>query len=210
MARNTGKRPHEITLELFEKNPTLTPTEIDAAVGVGNYSSKHIWFLRKLGYDITVNKSGRNVLSYVYHGPGSAVVVTSKTKPVVEVPGMLAAAPPKPMKKKAAVKKKAAASKSVKTAKKAPAATKKVAATKTEEAPDGEPSRSSEEIRAENLARMKLITAKLTDNSRNASAIRFDVVEETFGSNGEIGSSFSIDPAWDYVDHTAVRDFLRC
>lgn len=84
MARNTGKRPHELTLELFAKNATQTPTKIDAYVKNGPYSSKHIWFLRKLGHDIAVNKDGRTVVSYTYNGPGTATPTASKPAKVAK------------------------------------------------------------------------------------------------------------------------------
>jgi hypothetical protein len=78
MARNIGKRPHELTLELFAQNASQTPSEIDAFVKNGPYSSKHIWFLRKLGHDISVNKQGRTVVSYTYNGPGTSTAVVPK------------------------------------------------------------------------------------------------------------------------------------
>lgn len=78
MSRNTGKRPHELTLELFAQNATQTPSEIDAYVKNGPYASKHIWFLRKLGYDISVNKQGRTVVSYTYNGVGTATIAAPK------------------------------------------------------------------------------------------------------------------------------------
>jgi len=78
MARNTGKRPHELTLDLFAQNVTQTPAEIDAFVKNGPYSSKHIWFLRKLGHDISVSKVGRTVLSYTYNGTGTSAPTAPK------------------------------------------------------------------------------------------------------------------------------------
>ena len=78
MARNTGKRPHELTLDLFAQNFTQTPAEIDAFVKNGPYSSKHIWFLRKLGHDISVSKVGRTVLSYTYNGTGTSAPTAPK------------------------------------------------------------------------------------------------------------------------------------
>lgn len=78
MSRNTGKRPHELALELFAKQPTVSPTELEKHVGNGPYSSKHVWFLRKLGHDITVNKEGKTVVSYTYNGIGTASAATAK------------------------------------------------------------------------------------------------------------------------------------
>lgn len=84
MSRNSGKRPHELTLELFAKGAVQTPSEIDAFVGNGPYASKHIWFLRKLGHDITINKNGRTVVSYVYNGVGTATAVAPKPAKVAK------------------------------------------------------------------------------------------------------------------------------
>lgn len=64
MARNSGKRPHEKLLEIMNVGDTLTPSEIDKHVGNGNYASKHIWFLGKLGFIFDIKKEGRSVLSY--------------------------------------------------------------------------------------------------------------------------------------------------
>lgn len=78
MSRNTGKRPHELALELFAKQATVSPTELEKHVGNGPYSSKHVWFLRKLGHDITVNKEGKTVVSYTYNGIGTASAAVAK------------------------------------------------------------------------------------------------------------------------------------
>jgi hypothetical protein len=78
MSRNTGKRPHELTLELFAQNITQTPAEINAFVKNGPYCSKSIWFLRKLGHDISVSKSGRTVLYYTYNGTGTSTPTVPK------------------------------------------------------------------------------------------------------------------------------------
>lgn len=64
MARNSDKRPHEKLLEIMNVGDTLTPSEIDKHVGNGNYASKHIWFLGKLGFVFDIKKEGRSVLSY--------------------------------------------------------------------------------------------------------------------------------------------------
>lgn len=64
MSRNSGKRPHEKLLEIMNVGDTLTPSEIDKHVGTGNYASKHVWFLGKLGFKFDIKKEGRSVLSY--------------------------------------------------------------------------------------------------------------------------------------------------
>lgn len=78
MARHSGKRPHELTLDLFATKATVTPSEIEKFVGTGPYAAKHVWFLRKLGHDISVSKQGRTVMSYTYNGVGTASPVVPK------------------------------------------------------------------------------------------------------------------------------------
>lgn len=173
MARNTGKRPHELTLELFAQNATQTPTEIDAYVKNGPYSSKHIWFLRKLGYDISVNKQGRTVLSYTYNGVGTATQTVAK------------AAKPKTVSvDHSASNKLIAKAVRLKTA-------KLVKVVKT-----------SEQIKAENLAKMKAVTAKLAKRKNKKTV---DVVEDELGTSGEVATSYNIDPAWDSTEGLDIR-----
>ena len=64
MARNAGKRPHEKLLEIMNVGTRLTPAEIDAHVGNGNYASKHVWFLGKLGFTFDIEREGRTVVAY--------------------------------------------------------------------------------------------------------------------------------------------------
>lgn len=56
----------EATLLAFVEQNTLTPTELDAKVGLGKYVSKHVSWLRHWGHEIRTNKDGRNVVSYTY------------------------------------------------------------------------------------------------------------------------------------------------
>lgn len=81
MARNTSKRPHELALEILKPGVTVTPDELEKHVGNGPYAAKHVWFLRKLGHDITVNKNGRTVVSYTYNGVNTAQPVPEKPAP---------------------------------------------------------------------------------------------------------------------------------
>lgn len=137
MARNE-KRPHELTLELLNKvGKTVTPSEIDKHVNVGAYSSKHVWFLRKLGFGIDATKDGRTVVSYtLVSEPANAAEIRAgkpKKAPKVKAP-KVAKAP-----KAKAVK----APKVAKTAKAAPA--KKTAPVK---------------VKSKNLAKMKEVLEK--------------------------------------------------
>lgn len=101
MSRNSGKRPHELALELFAKKATISPSELEAHVGNGPYASKHIWFLRKLGHDILINKDGRTVVSYTYNGSGSAAAVAAKPAKVAKPAKAKKAAAIKPYEVKA-------------------------------------------------------------------------------------------------------------
>lgn len=173
MARNTNKRPHELTLDLFAQNATQTPSEIDAFVQNGPYSSKHIWFLRKLGYDISVSKQGRTVLSYTYNGTGTATATVAKRQiadPVAAKQNKL-----RPAAAKVRVTK----------------AMQKVVAEKV--------AKTDNQIKAANLAKMKSVTAKIAKKKLKARKA-IDKVADTFGSSGEIATSFSIDGDWDSVE----------
>ena len=181
MARNTGKRPHELTLDLFAQNVTLTPTEIDAYVKNGPYSSKHIWFLRKLGHDISVIKVGRTVVSYTYNGVGTATPTA-----------------PKPVK---APKRQVADPVAAKQNKLRPAvdhsASNKLIAKFIKS------KKTDEQIKAANLEKMKKVSAKLAKLKSKKKII--DVVENELGTSGEIATSYNIDPAWDSTEGLDIR-----
>jgi hypothetical protein len=84
MARNTGKRPHEKLLEIMNVGTRLTPAEIDAHVGNGNYASKHVWFLGKLGFGFEVERQGRTVVAYTMTAePANATEIRN---PVAKTP----------------------------------------------------------------------------------------------------------------------------
>lgn len=51
-------------LECFVLNKPVTPSEINAHVGDGDYASKHVWYLRKFGFVFSVQKDGRKIASY--------------------------------------------------------------------------------------------------------------------------------------------------
>lgn len=180
MARNIGKRPHELTLELFAQNATQTPSEIDAFVQNGPYSSKHIWFLRKLGHDISVNKQGRTVLSYTYNGPGTSTAVAPKPAKVAK---------PKAAKPAKAPKRQVADPVAAKQNKLKPA--------------------TDEQVKAANLAKMKAVSAKLAKLEGPKKSKRVvDVVEQELGSTGEVATSFAVDNGWDSIDGLDLRKII--
>jgi hypothetical protein len=93
MARNTGKRPHEKLLEIMNVGTRLTPVEIDAHVGNGNYASKHVWFLGKLGFGFDVERQGRTVIAYTMTAePANASDIRN---PAVKAPKAKVAKAPK-------------------------------------------------------------------------------------------------------------------
>lgn len=51
-------------LEIMPLNKAVTPVEINDYIGRGNYASKHVLYLRLLGYEFDTVKTGRNVVSY--------------------------------------------------------------------------------------------------------------------------------------------------
>ena len=51
-------------LQIMPMGVAVTPTQINDHIGKGNYASKHILYLKILGYDFDTNKDGRSVVSY--------------------------------------------------------------------------------------------------------------------------------------------------
>lgn len=149
MASRPAKRPHELTLEVLKVNEPVTPAAIDKHVGIDGYSSKHIWFLRKLGFVIDATKDGRTVTSYtLVSEPANAAEIRAgkpkkeKAEKVKKVAAAKKAAPKKEKtEKKVAPKKvspkskteKSVKSKNLKTIKKVAKARKELKELLTEE-----------------------------------------------------------------------------
>jgi len=51
-------------LQIMPMGVPVTPTQINDHIGKGNYASKHVLYLKILGYDFDTNKDGRSVVSY--------------------------------------------------------------------------------------------------------------------------------------------------
>ncbi len=51
-------------LQVAKLNVPVTPTEINDHIGAGNYASKYVLYLKNNGFEFSVNKSGRTVVSY--------------------------------------------------------------------------------------------------------------------------------------------------
>ena len=58
----------DLALEILKTKKTVTPAELNAYVGKGNYASKYVLYLKLAGHDIATNKNGRTVVSYGYVG----------------------------------------------------------------------------------------------------------------------------------------------
>ena len=97
-----------LALQLFTVGKAVTPTEINTHVGRGDYAAKYISFLRnRHGFEFTVQKDGRTVLSYtLVSEPSNAAEVraradasapAAKTK-VAKAPKVKSAKAAKPVK----------------------------------------------------------------------------------------------------------------
>lgn len=72
--------------------------------------------------------------------------------------------------------------------------------------------KTDEQIKAANLEKMKAVTAKLKKKAaakKKKKTIVVDDVEQTFGTNGEVGTSFTVDGGWDSIDGINVADLIR-
>lgn len=71
-----------LTLAVMPVGVAVTPAEIEASVNNGPYAAKYISFLRRLGFVISVQKDGRNVVSYTIESePADAAVHRAHKEP---------------------------------------------------------------------------------------------------------------------------------
>lgn len=59
--------------ELFVKEGSLTPAQIEKVVGKAKYVSKYVLYLRLAGHEIVTHKSGRTVDKFTYTGVSNKV-----------------------------------------------------------------------------------------------------------------------------------------
>lgn len=87
VAASNGVRPEIRALGVITLNQPVTPSEINAHVGVGDYAAKYISFLKtKYGFDFTVQKDGRKIVSYtLIKEPSNADELRATTPPVKTV-----------------------------------------------------------------------------------------------------------------------------
>lgn len=64
MAMHTFTPTLRKVLEIAKIGVPVTPTQINDYIGKGNYASKHVLYLKMLGYDFDTTKDGRSVVSY--------------------------------------------------------------------------------------------------------------------------------------------------
>jgi hypothetical protein len=162
-------------LQVIKLNVPVTPTEINDHVGDGDYASKHVWYLGKLGFTVTKQKDGRKVSSYTLIAePENAEAIRN----TIHGAARKAAAPKAPKAPKATKAPKVVAPKKAATKTAAP---KKVAAKK-----------SVAEIKAANLAKLKAVGAKFkADRPMTDADILRDEPKAT---------TFSLDGDWDSID----------
>lgn len=190
MAMHTFTPTLRKVLEIAKMGVPVTPTQINDHIGKGNYASKHVLYLKLLGYDFDTNKDGRSVVSYTLTkvpdnhqelvdkaSRKSNKIKTTKTKSVAKVLSLTKTEATK-------IRNKVAAEKTLKiTAKKSVA-----------------------DIKAANLAKLKEVAER---RSKVAKRVRAgDEVAETFGTSGEVATSFSVDTDWDLVDGINLSKLL--
>lgn len=178
VSASNGIRPEIRALAVLQMGKTVTPAEINAHVGTGDYAAKYVSFLNtRYGFTITANKDGRKVVSYTMIAePANAADLRAATP-----------------------KTKIAKPKAVKVAK----VTK--VANPTATAIANMPKKSDDAIKAKNLETikkvaegMKKVAAKKAKSNKKTR--EFDDVTQQFGTSGEVGTSFSVDKDWDSID----------
>ena len=175
VSASNGIRPEIRALAVLQMGKTVTPAEINAHVGTGDYAAKYVSFLNtRYGFTITANKDGRKVVSYTMIAePANAAELRSAT--------------PKAPKAKVAKAPKVKATK--------PNITQPTSVPKADVA----------DIKAKNLETikkvaegMKKVAAKKAKSNKKTR--EFDDVTEQFGTNGEVATSYSVDKDWDSID----------
>jgi hypothetical protein len=177
---SNGIRPEIRALAVFPLGATVTPDVINAHVGTGDYAAKYVSFLNtRYGFKITANKDGRKVVSYTMIAePDNAADLR-------------------------AMQPKAAKSKAVK----APKVAKAPAPIKLMEKAIKNANKSAADkaaIKAKNLETLKAVAAK----RKKVKVREFDDVTETFGTSGEVGTSFNVDRDWDSVEGLDLSKLL--
>lgn len=182
-AASNGIRPEIRALAVLQLGKTVSPAEINAHVGTGDYAAKYVSFLNtRYGFTITANKDGRKVVSYtVVAEPSNAADLRAAT-PKVKIA--------KPAAKAKSVAKVLGLTKTETKAIRAEVAAEKAA-----------------EIKAKNLATLKAVAAKKKAAPKKK-VREFDDVTEQFGTSGEVGTSFNVDRDWDSIEGLDLSKLL--
>lgn len=181
MAKIAGRdvRGEFLALQLFEIGKAVTPSEINAHVGRGDYAAKYISFLRgRHGFDFSVQKDGRTVVSYtLISEPENAAEVRARADATAVKANKVFEAAATKIKKtaKAAKPKQAKVRQSKQTA---PATVKKA---------------------ARNVLKDKA--------DKEADAILAELGMKRGGEYA--GGTYSVDPDWDSMDGIDVANFLK-
>jgi aspartyl/asparaginyl-tRNA synthetase len=187
VAASNGVKPYIRALGVIDINKPVSPETINAYVGTGDYAAKYVSKLRKDGFVFTVQKDGRNIISYTLISEPECVVAYRAMKPKSATTAIKST--------KTVTKTKTVGVKN-KTAKAVKKTAKAVKKTKT-----------PEEIAAKNLETMRKVSAKLAKRKKRQNKV-LDYVEKELGSSGEIASSFAIDNSWDSMEGIKVRDLI--
>jgi hypothetical protein len=191
VAASNGVRPEIRALAVLQLGKTVTPQEINDHVGTGDYAAKYVSFLNtRYGFTITANKDGRKVVSYnVVAEPANAADLRA-------------------MQPKAPKAKTAKAPKTVKLSTIVNKVSKNFAAKKAVESADNVVD--IDAVKAKNLETMRKVAAKMkAKKAPKAKKVRdFDDVTETFGTSGEVGTSFSVERDWDSVEGLDLKNLL--
>lgn len=194
-AQSNGIKPYLRALAVIKLGVPVTPTEINDYVGTGDYAAKYISFLRnRNGFEFTIQKDGRKVVSYtLIKEPADAEVLRNLT-------------PKAPKTKAPKVAKTVKAPKVAKTVK-APASemlltvgAAHINVNKVKVPEKVAAKKSVADIKAKNLETMKKVAAKIKTAKSKKIVREFDDVVETFGTSGEVGTSFSVERDWDSVE----------
>lgn len=183
VAASNGIKPYIRSLAVIKLNKPVTPSEINDCVGTGDYASKYISKLRKDGFEFTIQRDGRNIVSYTLVSEPDCAVAYRAMKP-----------------KQKGAKKQVADPVAAKQNKLRPAVSKSKKPAKTAKA-----AKTAEQIKAENLEKLKAVSKKLA--KRKTKKV-IDVVESELGSSGEIATSYNIDPSWDSTDGLDIKKLV--
>lgn len=189
VAASNGIRPEYRALAVIQLNKPVTPKEINDHVGTGDYAAKYISFLRRDGFVFDCTKDGRRILSYT--------LVTEPANAASFRNMQVAAKVAKPAKTKAAkkVKQPAVDLEAAKQGKLRAAAKSVVKAKKPVDA----------NVTAINKDLLKEVAARMAKKSKSP----VDEVAKTFGTSGEVGSSFAIDSGFDSTEGLDLGSLVR-